>query len=380
MEPYARPERWELSRREIALVAGFWTLLAALSIVNRLADPRGPGIHLLPPSAPVVLIVFESALWTALTPLVFGLASRFSLRGTGWVWRLPLLLAIGLVVAAFSHLAVEVVRVEILEVPRRRSGAIPSIQPLRFLNDFIIYVGVLAAGFAREYFRRYEARNQEAARLKEEAAVLQAQLAQAQLSALRMQLNPHFLFNTLHAVSALVERDPSGVRRMIARLSELLRSTLEESGEAERTLEREMAFIARYLEIMQVRFQGKLEIATSVAPDAARAMVPALILQPLVENAVKHGLGARRGAGRVEVRARREGDRIVLSVRDDGPGPPAAGAEDGVGLANTRARLHQMYGDAQRLTLRAHESGGTVAEVEVPYREGPADLASAGAV
>jgi two-component system LytT family sensor kinase len=357
--------RWRFSPRELALVGGFWALIAALSIVNRLADPRGAGIHLLPPSAPVILIVFESALWTALTPLVFGLGSRFSLRGTGWVRRLPLLLAIGLVVAAFAHLAVEIVRVEVLEVPRRRmgGGAMPAIQPLRFLNDFIIYVGVLAAGFAREYFLRYEMRT--------------AQLAQAQLSALRMQLNPHFLFNTLHAVSALVERDPSGVRRMIARLSELLRETLEESGEAERTLEREMEFIGRYLEIMQIRFQGKLEVARSVDPAARHALVPALILQPLVENAIKHGLSATRGAGRLEIGGRREGDRILLSVRDNGPGPGAITA-GGVGLANTRARLQQMYGAAQRLTLRAHEAGGAVAEVEIPYREGPADEAFAG--
>src|SRR5207237_6560655 len=121
-----------------------------------------------------------------------------------------------------------------------------------FINDFIIYLGVLSAGFAREYFRRYEARKEEAVRLSAEAASLRAQLAEAQLSSLRMQLNPHFLFNTLHAVSALVDRDPAGVRRMIARLGELLRSTLEEGGEAERTLEREMAFLERYLEIMQV--------------------------------------------------------------------------------------------------------------------------------
>jgi two-component sensor histidine kinase len=378
MQPDARPDAWGLSRREIALVAAFWTVLAVLSILNRLADPRGPGVHLLPPSAPVILILFESALWTALTPIVFALARRFTLRGTGWVWRVPLLLAVGLVLAALTHLAVEVLRVEVLEVPRRRFGAMPSIQPLRFLNDFIIYVAVLAAGFAREYYLRYEARNREAARLTAEAAALQAQLAESRLAALRMQLNPHFLFNTLHAVSALVERDPSGVRRMIARLGELLRETLDEKGEAERTLEREMAFIERYLEIMQVRFQGKLEVEMAVDAAARRALVPALILQPLVENAIKHGLAGDGGRGRLEIGARRSGDRVVLSVRDDGPGPLASPVAGGVGLSNTRARLQQMYGAAQRLTLRAHETAGTVAEVELPYREAPPDEAAVG--
>jgi signal transduction histidine kinase len=345
----------------MALAAGFWALLAALTVINRLADPRGPGVSLLPPSDPVLLVLFESALWTGLTPLVFRVASRFSLRGGGWLWRAPLLLLAALALAAFAHLAVEVFRVEVLEFPvRRESGTIPPVQPLRFLNDFVICVGVLAAGFAREYFRQ--------------AADLRARLAEARLAALRTQLNPHFLFNTLHAVSALVERDPSGVRRMIARLGELLRSTLEDT-EAERTVEREMAFVARYLEVMKVRFQGALAVETSIDPAAARALVPSLVLQPLVENAIKHGLPGQRG--RLQVTARREGGRVILTVRDDGPGPASPWAP-GVGLSNTEARLRQMYGDAGTLRLERGESGGAVAEVVLPFREAPADAAVAG--
>ena len=186
-----------------------------------------------------------------------------------------------------------------------------------------MYLGVLAAGFAREYFRRYEARNQEAARLQAEAAALRAQLAEAQLAALRMQLNPHFLFNTLHAISALVDRDPAGVRRMIARLSELLRSTLEDGAQPERTLEQELAFLSRYLEIMQVRFQGKLDVgrSTSIPRRARRAGADADPPAPGRERGQ-----ARRGerAGRRTDRGARRGakaDRVVLSVRDNGPGP-----------------------------------------------------------
>jgi LytS/YehU family sensor histidine kinase len=255
----------------------------------------------------------------------------------------------------------------------------PSIRRLWFLNDLVMYLGVLAAGFAREYFRRYEARNQEALRLRAEAAALQAQLVEAQLSSLRMQLNPHFLFNTLHAISALVGRDPAGVRRMIARLSELLRSTLQEKGSAERTVEQELAFIGRYLEIMQVRFQGKLAVDTRVDAEARDALVPTLILQPLVENAVKHGVGRREG-GRIELTARRVDGRVRLAVRDDGPGPAAresAAVEGatGIGLQNTEARLRQMYGDEQRLLVEAGPEGGTVVVVEVPYRPGEAAAA-----
>jgi signal transduction histidine kinase len=372
-------ERWRLGGREVLLILTFWTFLALLSIANRVLDPRGPGVHLIPPSVPVILTVLETGLWAALTPVVFWLAARFPPGRPNWAWRLPLLLLVGLGLALSVHMAVSLVRTELLEAVPRPAGApslMPGIRRLWFLNDFVVYLGVLAAGFAREYFRRYEARQEEALRLRAEAAALQAQLAEAQVAALRMQLNPHFLFNTLHAISALVERDPAGVRRMIARLSELLRSTLEESGRAERTVERELDFIARYLEIMQVRFQGKLAVETTFDPAARDALVPTLILQPLVENAVKHGVARRRGGGRIEVAARLLGDRLSLSVRDNGPGP-AAGRPDeapgsGIGLRNTEARLRRMYGAEPRLSVEPVPEGGTLAVVELPYRPDPA--------
>jgi signal transduction histidine kinase len=357
-------------RREILLVAAFWAFLAVLSVVNRVLDPRGPGMHLLPPSAPVILITFECALWAALTPFVFALAGRFSLGRTRWIWRLPLLLAIGLVLAFAAHVAVELLRVEVLEVPRRGpQGRVPPVQLSWFLNDFIIYLGVLAAGFARDYFRRYEARNQEAARLAAQAAALQARLAQAQLGALRMQLSPHFLFNTLNAISALVERDPAGVRRMIARLSDLLREALDESVPPERPLAQELDFVRRYLDIMQIRFPDTLRVSVAADAEARRALVPTLVLQPLVENAVKHGVARMRGGGMVEVRGERAGERLRLTVRDTGPGPGgAAEPEGGLGLRNTAQRLEQMYGPLQQLTLSAAPGGGTLALVEIPFR------------
>jgi signal transduction histidine kinase len=363
---------WRIGRREGALIVAFWVFLAALSVANRLLDPRRSGLDVIPPSVPIVLALCESGLWAALTPLVFALAARFSPSRGRWLWRLPLLLAAGLVLALFVDLSVGLARDTLLEgLPRRSEppGLWRGVRRLWFLNDFIIYLGVLAAGTAREYFRRYEARHQEALRLRAEAVALQAQLAEAQVAALRMQLNPHFLFNTLHAISALVGRDPAGVRRMIARLSELLRATLDESSPAERTVDEEVAFIGRYLEIMLVRFEGRLEVETSVEPGAGDALVPTLILQPLVENAVKHGVGARRG-GRIAVAARRVDGRVELSVRDSGPGPPPGdpSAAGGIGLRNTEARLRQTYGDDQRLTIRAAEEGGTLAVVEVPYR------------
>ena len=186
-----------------------------------------------------------------------------------------------------------------------------------------------------------------------------------------MQLNPHFLFNTLHAISALVERDPRGVRRMIARLSELLRYTLQSSNQQQVRVEEEIQFLQRYLDILQIRFEGRLEIETRVASEVLGALVPNLILQPLVENAVKHGIGNRVGSGQIEIYAYRKGDRLVLGVRDNGPGPQPQGegaAGEGVGLRNVRSRLQELFGEDQSLTLKTAEEGGAIAEIEIPLQ------------
>jgi signal transduction histidine kinase len=360
-----------LSGRELGLIAAFWAFLSLLTIANRVLDPRGPGLHVVPPSVPILLTLCETGLWAALTPLVFVLAQRLPLGRANWVWRLPLLLVIGLSIALGVHSLLTLVRIDLLEsLPRRGDASLwPGIRRLWFLNDYIIFLGVLSAGFARDYFRRYEARSQEALRLQAEAAALQAQLAEAQVAALRMQLDPHFLFNTLHAISALVGRDPAGVRRMIARLSELLRSTLAESAAAERTVEREVAFIGRYLEIMQVRFGDRLDVRLEIEEAARHALVPTLILQPLVENAVKHGVADERGRARIAVAAARVDGRVRLSVRDNGPGlPPTGTAAGGIGVRNTAARLREMYGEDQRLLIENAPGGGTLAVVELPYR------------
>jgi two-component system LytT family sensor kinase len=258
---------------------------------------------------------------------------------------------------------------------RRRPGAFNpffGMTRLFWLDDLMVYFAVVAAGFARDYFRRYQSRREEAARLQAQAAELHAQLAEARLAALRTQLDPHFLFNTLHAISTLVERDPRGVRRMIARLSELLRSSLEEGNEQEVPLEKELALLNRYLEIMQIRFQGRLEVDIRVDGAVMDALVPTLILQPLVENAVKHGVSKVAGTGMIEIRAYRdEEDRLVLRVRDNGPGLEVGDdspREEGVGLANTRARLEQLYGPDQSFALRPALDGvGLIAEVMLPY-------------
>ena len=250
-------------------------------------------------------------------------------------------------------------------------GGYGNIIRFEFLDDLMVYFAVLGAALARNYFLRYQARLEETQQLRAEAALLQARLAEAQLAVLRTQLNPHFLFNTLHAISSLVERDPRGVRRMIARLSELLRHTLEQTSEQEISLDRELDLLRRYLEIMEVRFEGRLDVTTDIADDVHDALVPNLILQPLVENALKHGVNVIEGPGRVEITARRSGSDVILSVRDNGPGP-ATPSTDGVGLRNTTARLSQLYGQRQRFELRAAPGGGTIAELVLPFRSAAA--------
>ncbi|HEX6965061.1 MAG TPA: histidine kinase [Gemmatimonadaceae bacterium] len=400
-------ERVPLGARELLLILAFWTVFALLTSANRMVDPRTGVVTF---SAPVVeLAFFESYLWALLTPLVFVLASRSSTEQGNRIARVLLLVAVGLLVALFVDVGVELVRAHIFPPTARRRGGSPpplwTIVRLRYLDRVIVTFAIIAAGLARDYFQRYRARQREAVLLQAHAAQLQAQLAEARLSVLRTQLNPHFLFNTLHAVSALVERDPKGVRRMIARLSELLRYTLDGTTEQEIPLHEELELLRRYLEIMQIRFQGRLETNIDAAPEVRDALVPNLILQPLVENALKHGTSATTGVGRVVVTARRTGDDLVLTVRDGGDrttgavgatgGTPDAnaapsadatsadatstdatsgeritlgdGTSSGVGLRNTRARLEQLYGAHQRFLLEPAPGGGMIAEVVLPF-------------
>ncbi len=360
-----------LSRTELLLILGFWLLIAILTSANNLIEPRtGPWQPRVPFASEMVYFA-NSLMWCAVTPVIIWFASRFAIDRTNWPTRV-MFVVIGLVLAIFIDLATSFVRQHLFYSPTPVSAEMAAMARLRrlwFMNEFIVFVAVLAAGFARNYFWRYQVRREEAVRLQAQAAQLQAQLADARLSALRMQLNPHFLFNTLHAVSALVERDPRGVRRMIARLSELLRTSLDEADEPEVPLQREFTFTERYLDVIQIRFQGHLHVDMHADDDVRDALVPNLILQPLVENAIKHGISKLSSGGRIEVTAKREGERVIISVRDNGPevsleNPPSPNS---LGLRNTRARLAALYGPDQSLTLMHAASGGLVAEVSLPY-------------
>jgi signal transduction histidine kinase len=338
----------KLSARELLLIFAFWTFLAVLSSANRLLDPRGFGFRMGSPTGPIILEFIGAWIWAALTPPIFRLTSRVKLS------RVALLIALGVVVSIAVYSAIDLIRPLLLPPsPRPRTPLLRELLGFRFVNELLYYFAIVAAGYAREYFLRGR---DEAAR----SALLQAQLAEARLDALRMQINPHFLFNTLNAISAMVERDPSGTRKMIARLSELLRRTIDSRAAGEVPLRQEMELLDRYIEIMEIRFQGRLRAVRDVAPDTLDALVPHFILQPIVENALEHG-----EPGIVEIVARRHGDRVVVSVRDHGPG--VSGSPAGIGLGNTRARLEQLYGSRASFALRNAEDGGAIAEIVVPY-------------
>jgi LytS/YehU family sensor histidine kinase len=184
-----------------------------------------------------------------------------------------------------------------------------------------------------------------------------------------MQLNPHFLFNTLHAISALVHKDVEAADRMIARLSDLLRYALESTDAQEVPLRQELGFLNRYLEIEQTRFGDRLTVRLDIAPETLDALVPNLVLQPLVENAIRHGIEPRAKPGRIDLRARRENGRLKLEVCDNGVGLPSGRIpEEGVGLSNTRARLQQLYGEGHCFELGDAPGGGLMVSVELPFR------------
>jgi signal transduction histidine kinase len=362
-----------LSGRELLGIFAFWTFMALLAAANEVVDPRAAdaagwsGF-----GKPVLLEFFEAYLWAALTPVIFWLSGRLSFERGRWVGPALLLAAVALACSVLTDVADDFVQIRVLGLPGNPEAISPvsSVLHFWFANDLMIFLAVLAAGFARVYFLRYRARQEQAGRLQARAALLEAQLAEARLDALRMQVNPHFLFNTLHAISTLVDRDPDGVRRMIAKLAGLLRTTLGDGGDPEVALERELEFLEDYLEIMQVRFQGRLEVDFRIDPGLLDAKVPNLILQPLLENALKHAVGESETLVRVQVRGDARAGDLLLSVSDTGPGFPGDGdgPTPGIGLRNVRERLAQLYGDEADLRLESRPGGGARAVIRLPLR------------
>jgi two-component system, LytTR family, sensor kinase len=358
--------------RGFLLILGFWTIFGSVMAVSLLLS----GLRATsPPGALVVFTFWGAYTWAALTLPVFWLTSRLSWRFENPVKRFGALTVLGLLLAVLASTSLAVVSV--LFIQELEGGTLSGAQGVwniaryRFMHDLLAALLVIATGSAWDYFLRYQAR-------QEEANILRAQLVESRLETLRTQLNPHFLFNTLNAVSALVTRDPKGVRRIIALLSDMLRYTLEGAAEPEIELRQELEILERYLQILEVRYPERLTTSITADPELLGALVPNLILQPLAENAVKHGISRAAGYGRIDVTAERVGADVVLSVRDTGPGgngsspdgPQSVAISWGIGLRHTRERLEQLYGDRSSLHLLPTPEGGMLAEIRLPFHTG----------
>ncbi len=317
-----------------------------------------------------------SYLFAFVTPLILWASTKLPIEKKNWVRSSLLHLIIGV------SLSISVTAIGFILVWLNTGR--PMGRPFSFerMGRFIVgnfseaigvYLLIALAAYAFSYYRRYQ--QGELNRLH-----LEAQLSQAQLQALKMQLHPHFLFNTLHSISALLSRDTELARKMITRLGDFLRLTLENAGTHEVTLLQEIEFLRCYLEIEKIRFEDRLSTRIEVAPQALSAKVPNLILQPLVENAIRHGIAGRSTPGLVEIQAKQQNGMLRIRVQDNGPGLPAHRTSDdlikkGVGLANTEARLDRLYGATHRLDLSNSPGGGVIVTLEIPFRPDVGDKA-----
>ncbi len=306
-------------------------------------------------------------LWALFTPAIVWLSQRARVEGRGLgralLVHLPAVTIFSLIhIATLAGIDVWLARAAAAPVGWREGVQRAALQ--NFRSEVITYCAIAGLSHAVLYYREARERSRRTAHLE-------ARLAEAQLSALQQQLQPHFLFNTLHAISALMHQDVDAADRTLARLGDLLRLSLEGSGQREVPLKAELEFLSKYLEIEQIRFADRLTVRFDLQPEALGARVPALILQPLVENAIKHGIAKRPGAGQIRITARRQGNKLWMEVRDDGVGLSEEGWRalgKGIGVSTTRARLLHLFGADFRFEFHRHNPGLAVV-VAFPWRD-----------
>ena len=304
--------------------------------------------------------------WAALTPLVLFLARKFPIERQQWRKSLLVHFAASALLGFATRMVRDIAFILLVSDYSSDFSLMKLLLSVYYFFDYgaMMYWLILLIVYAVDYYRRNRENELKATRLE-------AQLAQAQLQALKMQLQPHFLFNTLHSVSALVHKDPGAADKMIARLGDFLRLTLDNAGAQEVPLQQELEFLRCYLEIERIRFQDRLSVEMDIEPAVLDARLPNLILQPIVENAIKHGIAPRTGMGRIEIEARRLDGMLQVHVIDNGSGLPSNGnglLKEGLGLANTQTRLHQLYGSQCRLDLTNNPAGGLTVTLELPFR------------
>jgi two-component system, LytTR family, sensor kinase len=347
-----RMTRRRLSRA--AAILGGWTCIALLFapqnyFANRLSPTPLPAWAAILASASLFIV------WAVLTPLVIALARRFPFRRGRILLSIVqhLLLSAGVTVL---HMAGLIAIQSTLPVPE---GHVPPMPPELMLativaTNVMLYWSILAVATAVAYFRRDQER--------------ELALVQAQLQSLRSRLEPHFLFNTLNAIAELMYEDTRRAEETLTQLSDVLRLTLQHDQAHEITLAEELDLLRKHVAIYQTLLHDRLRVRWSIEERALEARVPTMILQPLVENAIRHGIAPRESGGMVGVTARRDGAFLCLTVEDDGVGMRDAGGRTGIGLTNTRARLRFLYGDAYRFEMSEPAGGGTAVAMRLPLR------------
>ena len=310
--------------------------------------------------------LFSFWIYAVLTPPVLWLCWHYPIEKKRFVQRILLHFVASL---AFTSIHVSL---RIVSYPIRIEGRVQPVTPrlwrstflyLAFDNIVNTYAMVALLGHMLLYYRDLRER-------EIRSVQLEGKLAKSQLSMLKMQLQPHFLFNTLHTVSALTRDNPAAAEDILVRLSDLLRQTLDNDTAQEVPLRAELDFLGRSLEIEQVRFSDRLLVHIDLASDTLDALVPNMVLQPLVENALRHGIGRKAQGGRLEIRSWLEGDDCMLSVQDSGPGFPrdAGHLVEGIGLTNTRSRLEHLHPGKHELRLDGAPGGGALVTLRIPFR------------
>jgi signal transduction histidine kinase len=345
-----------------------WTLLGLSFALSTYLGSRQDNVHI-SWSRIVSGYLADFYLWGMLSPLIFMMARRFELRARfprNLLIHICLSIALSFVVlSAASPLVwyfgyVNLARNPTLAILWRNN----AFSIYYFHQGLTIYWTTLVVAHALQYYRGQR-------ESEKRTAQLAAQLAQAQLQALKMQIHPHFLFNTLNSIAALLHQDVEVADRMIARLGDFLRLTLQRSDAQTTDFAQELEFLRCYLDIERTRFADRLVVATEVEPQTLNLAVPNLILQPIVENAIRHGVARQTTAGNITIRAFQKSDRLIVQVEDNGPGlgTNPNGTNSGIGLSNTRARLAQHYGEDYRLEIVNAENRGVIVTLDIPASE-----------
>ncbi|CAN5855429.1 histidine kinase [soil metagenome] len=358
---------WQRRWAQLAIIWGIWTFIGLVFTLQfYFASYRSER------PTPFVDALYMQMIWAYLfalaTPLVLWAVTRLPLERENWVrsalLHIPASIVLGVLLTALGRVLIWLRWSWPLGKPLTFES-ITRFVVANFTEAIGIYLLIALTGYAFSYYRRF--REGQVRTLQ-----LEAQLSQAQLHALKMQLHPHFLFNTLHSISALLNKDVEAARKMITRLGDFLRLTLENSGSQEVTLRQEIEFLGCYLEIERIRFQDRLVTHMDVAQQTLDAKVPNLILQPIVENAIRHAIAPRSTQGLIEIEAKQRNGTLRIQIRDNGPGLSAHRTSEnvfkkGLGLANTETRLEQLYGRAHSFNLSNNPEGGLIVTLEIPF-------------